>query len=89
MQMYFEVSDSVNFARRLLKEPPAGMTPHHILHVYGTGDTYSVPLTTQQTYALAAGLKVAAPVLDNYGLLVDQTGPPFSAATRSSGPSAS
>jgi hypothetical protein len=77
MQMYFEASDSVNFARRLLKEPPTGMAPHHILHVYGTGDTYSVP-ATQQTYALAAGLKVAAPVLDSYGLLVDQTGPPFS-----------
>jgi len=75
MQMYFERSDSVNFGRRLFKEPFAGMTAHHILHVYGINDSYSV-VQTQQSYALAAGLKVATPILDNFGL--DPTVPPVS-----------
>jgi hypothetical protein len=77
MQMYFERADSVNFGRRLFREPAAGMTARHILHVYGTGDTYSVPLT-QQSYGLAAGFKVAAPVLDPFGLEIATDGPPFS-----------
>ncbi len=77
MQMYFEPSDSVNFARRLFREPPTGMLPRHILHVYGTGDSFAVPLT-QRSYALSARLKVAAPELDPYGLEVETNGPPFS-----------
>jgi hypothetical protein len=77
MQMYFERADSVNFGRRLFKEPVAGMTPHHILHVYGQADTYSVVLT-QQAYALAAQLKVAPPMLDAYGLDPLTTAPPYS-----------
>jgi hypothetical protein len=45
MQMYFERSDSVNFGRRLFNEPLAAMTPHHILHVVGDKDSYSVVQT--------------------------------------------
>jgi hypothetical protein len=68
MQMYFERSDSVNFGRRLFHEPLPTMTPHHILHVYGTNDSYSV-VPTQQAYALAAGFKVApVPAIDSFGL---------------------
>jgi predicted esterase len=67
MQMYFERSDSVNFGRRLFGEPLAGMTPHHILHVLGTNDSYSV-IDTQQAYALSAPFQVALPVVDNFGL---------------------
>lgn len=77
MQMYFERADSVNFGRRLFKEPVTGTTAHHILHVYGTDDTFSVPLT-QQAYALAARFKVAAPVVDPFGLDVATNGPPYS-----------
>jgi hypothetical protein len=77
MQMYFERSDSVNFGRRRFKEPPTGMTAHHILHVYGTGDSYSV-VQTQQAYALAAQLKVGPPVVDAFGLDIETKGPPFS-----------
>jgi hypothetical protein len=77
MQMYFERSDSVNFGRRLFKEPVAGMTAHHILHVYGISDTYSV-VQTQQSYALAAGLKVAPPIVDAFGLDTELKAPPFS-----------
>ena len=76
MQMYFDRSDSVNFARRLFHEPLPAMTAHHILHVYGTNDTYSV-VPTQQAYALAAGFQVANPV-DNFGLLPVTLPPPVS-----------
>jgi hypothetical protein len=75
MQMYFERSDSVNFGRRLFHEPLATMTAHHILHVYGTNDSYSV-VETQQAYALSAGLQVAAPEVDKFGL--ELTTPPVS-----------
>jgi predicted esterase len=67
MQMYFERADSVNFARRLFKEPLADMTAHHVLHVYGTADTYSV-VPTQRAYALAAGFKVGGTMIDSFGL---------------------
>ena len=77
MQMYFERADSVNFGRRLFKEPATGMTAHHILHVYGTNDSYAV-VPTQQAYALAAGLKVGLPVIDSFGLDTETKGPPFS-----------
>jgi hypothetical protein len=77
MQMYFERSDSVNFARRLFREPTADMTPHHILHIYGLADTYSV-VPTQQAYGLAAGFHVGPPLLDGYGLDLATTVPPFS-----------
>lgn len=70
MQMYFERSDAVNFARRLFLEPLDTMTAHHILHVYGTKDSYAV-VQTQRDYALAAGLQVAPPVLDEFGLKID------------------
>ena len=53
------------------------MTPHHLLHVYGLADTYSVVLT-QQAYGLAAMFKVAPPVLDAYGLYPLGTQPPYS-----------
>lgn len=77
MQMYFERSDSVNFGRRLFVEPPTGMTAHHILHVYGSSDSYAV-VQTQQAYALAAQLKVGPPVVDAFGLAIETAGPPFS-----------
>ncbi len=77
MQMFFERSDSVNFARRMLREPLPTMTAHHILHVYGTNDSYAV-VTTQQAYALAAGFQVAPPILDNFGLVPVTTPPPVS-----------
>lgn len=67
MQMYFERSDSVNFGRRLFHEPLPDMTAHHILHVYGTKDSYSV-VDTQRDYALAAGFQVARPIVDDFGL---------------------
>ena len=77
MQMYFDRSDSVNFARRLFFDPLPTVAPHHILHVYGTKDSYSV-VPTQQAYALAAGFQVAPPVVDSFGLVPVRLPPPVS-----------
>jgi len=65
MQMYFERSDSVNFARYLYRHPHDGIAPRHALHVYGTDDSYA-PVETQRRYAEAAELPVALPLVDNY-----------------------
>jgi len=65
MQMYFERSDSVNFARHLFLEPSLDVSRHHALHVYGTNDSYS-PVETQRRYAEAAGFPVATPLVDDY-----------------------
>jgi hypothetical protein len=43
------------------------MTIHHILHVYGTQDSYSV-VEAQRAYAIAAGFQVATPIVDDFGL---------------------
>jgi predicted esterase len=78
IQTYFERADSVNFGRRLFKEPLAAMTPHHILHVYGLADSYSV-VPTERAYGLAAQFKVGQPVVDDpYGLDPIPTAPPYS-----------
>ncbi|HEX7598341.1 MAG TPA: hypothetical protein VF518_09005 [Polyangia bacterium] len=63
MQMYFERSDSVNFGRRLWKEPLKGIGPRHLLHVYGSNDSYA-PVETQRRYAQAAEFPVALPLAD-------------------------
>lgn len=77
MQMYFDRSDSVNFARRLFREPLVTMTAHHVLHVYGTKDAYSV-VATQQAYALAAGFHQATiPALESFGIANALTPPPL------------
>jgi len=65
MQMYFERSDSVNFARRLFWEPLPSVAPFHCLHVYGKNDSYSV-VATQQAFALAAHFRTAPPLVDEY-----------------------
>jgi hypothetical protein len=76
MQLYFERADSVNFGRRLFHEPLTTMSPHHVLHVYGTDDSYSV-VTTQRAYALSASFRVGQPVVDDFGLIPDLGGPPY------------
>ena len=65
MQMYFERSDSVNFARHLFLDPYPGVTRRHAMHVYGTDDSYA-PVETQRRYAQAAGFSVATPLVDDY-----------------------
>jgi pimeloyl-ACP methyl ester carboxylesterase len=68
IQMYFERSDPVNFARRLFLEPVPGAQRRHVLHVYGAGDTYA-PVETQRRYAQAAAFQVALPLVDSYPTL--------------------
>jgi pimeloyl-ACP methyl ester carboxylesterase len=63
LQMYFDRSDPVNYGRRFLTEPPMGVMPHHLLHVFGIKDTYS-PVETQLTFAQAARLPLAGAVQD-------------------------
>jgi predicted esterase len=65
VQMYFERSDTVNFGRRLFTEPNLGVPARHVLHIYGTGDSYA-PVETQKRYAQASRFKVALPWVDNY-----------------------
>jgi dienelactone hydrolase len=65
IQMYFERSDPVNFARRLFREPVTGAQRRHVLHVYGTSDSYA-PVETQRRYAQAAAFQVALPLVDPY-----------------------
>jgi pimeloyl-ACP methyl ester carboxylesterase len=70
IQMYFERSDPVNFARRLFREPITGAQRRHVLHVYGTGDSYA-PVETQRRYAQAAAFQVARPLVDTYPTLAE------------------
>jgi hypothetical protein len=67
MQMYFERSDSVNFGRRLFRDPLSSTPQRHFLHVVGTKDSYSV-LTTQKAYGIAAGFSVAGIPVAGFGL---------------------
>jgi pimeloyl-ACP methyl ester carboxylesterase len=70
LQMYFERSDPVNFARRLFREPVPGAQRRHVLHVYGTSDSYA-PNETQRRYAQAAAFQVALPLVDTYPTLAE------------------
>jgi hypothetical protein len=67
MQMYFERSDSVNFGRRLFREPLSSTPQQHFLHVVGTQDSYSV-LNTQKAYGIAAGFSVAGTPVAGFGV---------------------
>jgi pimeloyl-ACP methyl ester carboxylesterase len=62
LQMYFDPVDPLNFARRITFEPDAGQRPKHLLHVFGSNDTYS-PDSTQNFFAQAAGLPIVHPVV--------------------------
>jgi predicted esterase len=67
MQMYFERSDTVNFGRRLFAEPLATrkLKPQHVLHIYGTKDTYA-PVETQRFFTTAASFPLIKPEVDGY-----------------------
>jgi hypothetical protein len=60
LQAYIDPADPLGYARLAAAAPPAGGAPHHVFQPYGLGDTYA-PSIVQQTYALAAGLGLAAP----------------------------
>jgi hypothetical protein len=52
-------ADPVNHAALLAAAPLTAIGPKHVFQPYGLGDTYATPIT-QQTYAIAAQLGVAA-----------------------------
>jgi hypothetical protein len=60
MQAFLEGADPVAFGRLAVRVPPAGASAHHLLQIYGLGDSYT-PSGVQATYAAAAGLELAAP----------------------------
>lgn len=62
LQMYFDRSDPVNYARRIVIAPPMGGKPKNLLHIAGKDDTYA-PDSTQEYFGVAAGLPVANPVV--------------------------
>jgi hypothetical protein len=64
LQMYFERSDAVNVARRLMREVPTGQTGLSVLASYGVGDHYT-PEPTLQAYQGAAGFTYVRPILTN------------------------
>jgi predicted esterase len=61
LQMYLDRSDPVNYARRLFTDPLT--QPRHVLHVFGTKDSYA-PVETQRSYATAANFDIVGPVVD-------------------------
>ncbi len=67
-QMFFERADGINFAYRLIDEPPAEVPAgHHVFMTYGLFDEYS-PESTQRAYARAANLPVVGDDPANLGL---------------------
>jgi predicted esterase len=65
MQMYFERADPVNLGHRFFLDPPTGVPARHVLHVFGTGDSYA-PVQTQRAFAQAAGFPELMPVIDDH-----------------------
>jgi hypothetical protein len=57
----------VNFGRRLFAEPIEARKgkPQHVLHVYGTNDSYA-PVETQRFFTVAASFPLIAPEVDSY-----------------------
>ena len=60
MQALLEGADPVAFGRLAVRVPPAGSSAHHLLQLYGLGDS-DTPSGVQASYAAAAGLELAAP----------------------------
>lgn len=62
MQLYFDRADPLNHGRRIAAAPMPGVAARHLLHVFGSGDSYA-PVSTQLAFAAGAGLPVLHPVL--------------------------
>jgi hypothetical protein len=66
-QMYLEAADPLNYAKYLVWQPIAPLTPKDVLMVYGLGDTYSTKETQQPLAGAIGGLPIAEPVIDSFG----------------------
>lgn len=65
-QTYFERSDPANYSPLFLRRPPSGVSPKHVFHGYGLGDTFS-PESTMNHMGLGLGIPTAQPVLRTTG----------------------
>ncbi|HEY0707083.1 MAG TPA: hypothetical protein VGG33_09805, partial [Polyangia bacterium] len=62
LQQYFDRADPLNHGRAIAAAPLDGMSPRHLLHVFGSSDSYA-PDSTQWAFAVGAGLPIANPVM--------------------------
>ncbi len=67
LQQWIDPAEPQNFARAASLEPLENHTAKHLFQTYGTGDTYSPPVTLG-IYAKAGGLTQVNPELDDIGL---------------------
>ncbi|HTQ03002.1 MAG TPA: alpha/beta hydrolase, partial [Polyangiaceae bacterium] len=67
VQAWIDPADPLNFARYAAKEPLGGHAAKHLFQTYGLGDSYAPPVTLG-IYAIAGGLTLVNPVLDDLGL---------------------
>jgi len=63
VQLYFEDSDPINYARLLFQEPPAGMAKKPIFQSLGLIDNYA-PVPVIKSLGMAMGVQPIAPILD-------------------------
>ena len=61
-QMFFDVADPVNVARRLHRRPRAGQAPTNVFMTYGLMDSYT-PELSQEAYAVAGAIPSVRPTL--------------------------
>lgn len=72
LQQWIDPGDPLNYGAKIARSPYSGVRAKSVLQTYGLGDTYSPPVT-MATYALSAGLDLAAhdPSVPNDETLAD------------------
>lgn len=76
VQHYFESIEPLAYASSVFFEPPPGVSPKHVLHIWGFGDTY-VPDSTAKSLAAAMRATQASPYEAKVGG-TNAKDPPFS-----------
>jgi pimeloyl-ACP methyl ester carboxylesterase len=76
IQLWFDTIEPLNFAPLLFFQPPGGLPPKSVLHVWGNGDTY-VPDETARSLASAMRAVQAEPYAEKVGG-TNAEEPPFS-----------
>ncbi len=62
LQHHIAPSDTINYARAFFLEPPDGVPPKHVMHIYGRRDHYA-PEPNQKALAQAMGAHLLGPAL--------------------------
>jgi len=63
LQHHIAPSDTINYGRQFFLEPPTGVPPKHVLHIYGLRDHYA-PEPNQRAFAQAMGVTHLGPDLN-------------------------